>query len=87
MVEDDAWDLTGGEQGAGVPGIFASLLTAPTSFHATVRLRVHPLLHDRQQMAKKSGSTFCTFSDRASDGSWSIGWLDLQTGCNLSTNL
>ena len=26
VVEDDAWDLTGGEQGAGVPGIFASLL-------------------------------------------------------------
>ena len=36
MVEDDAWDLTG-EQGAGVPGIFAELAPAPTPFHADAR--------------------------------------------------
>ena len=58
VVEDDAWDLTGGEQGAGVPGIFASLLDQPTSSHATVRFGVHPPLHDRQQMAKKNRVNF-----------------------------
>ena len=82
MEEDDAWDLTG-EQGAGVPGIFAQLV----SCRCPLALECTPPLHDCQQMAKKCGSTFCSLSDRASDGSWSIGCLALQTGCNLSTNL
>ena len=42
-------------------------------------LECNPRCMIANKWPKKTGSTFCTFADRASAGSWPIAWLDLQS--------